>query len=107
MEDGLQLSGMHNAKRQYFKVLALVAVCWLLFVGKGELLIDGNISALPVYLLCKELCMTQAEMLPSISNSLCMHNDGGPNLTQVTDKKWLFDKCALIYLVSVPNKICW
>ena len=41
MEDGLQLSGVHNAKRQSFKVLALVAVCWLLFVGKGELLIDS------------------------------------------------------------------
>ena len=81
-------------------------LCWLLFVGKGELLIDGNISALLVYILCKELCMTQAEMLPSISNSPCMHNDGDPNLMQVTDKKWLFDKCALIYLVSVPNKIC-
>ena len=46
--------------------------------------------------LCHTQLVTQyignAEMLPSISKSPCMHNDGGPNLMQVTDKKWLLDK---------------
>ena len=46
--------------------------------------------------LCHTQLFTQytgnAGMLPSISSSLCMDNDGGPNVMQVTDKKWLLDK---------------